>query len=139
MRTNEEYEAYRDKLAAEYDVARVQFPSTEAMYAFVGLPFNSGFLEHLEAAFKAEAKLRYMYADAMMEARDSKPEKEPANKADAEGWMPYDGQGMPCDENQEVNIRLRDGTEDTKPTCAELWDWDVYDSDTDIVAWRLAK
>lgn len=107
MMTTKEIAAMRDKLAAEYDMTRIQFPSDEVICEFVGMPYSNKYLEVLAASLKAEAKLRYMYADAMMEARKASKEVAEESVSGDDGWMNHEGGGIPCDEEKQVDIKLR--------------------------------
>lgn len=138
MRTNEEYEAWRDKLAAEMPLAhKYQFPTLNDLFAFVGLEPSANFAEQVAASVKAEAKLRYMYADAMMEARESFKEVAEEPVAGDDGWIPYDGSGMPCPPSLKVDVKFLNNNTD----CCEAmyFDWRHIFGHSDIIAWRPAE
>ena len=51
-------------------------------------------------------------------------------------FMTYrQGDPMPCDEDQQVRVRLRDGTEHTGPAKHFLWDLDTLDFDRYVEEW----
>ena len=51
-------------------------------------------------------------------------------------FRPYkQGDPMPCDEDQPVRVRLRDGTEHTGPAKHFLWDLDTLDFDRYVEQW----
>ncbi|MGX1786814.1 hypothetical protein ACWIGM_08765 [Bosea sp. NPDC055332] len=62
----------RDYAAIHADVDGIQFPSWRAAAAFVGAeaPDESDFAGLLALTARTQAKLRYLYADAMLAARE---------------------------------------------------------------------
>ncbi len=63
----------RDWFAGEYDSSRVSFPDTETMAKYVDekdIPNPADWLAILALARRAESKLRYDYADAMLAERE---------------------------------------------------------------------
>lgn len=59
-------------------------------------------------------------------------------KQDADGWMPHDGSGMPCDGDMRVYIIMRDGYVSTEPVTARTYYWKYGTplSMGDITHWR---
>lgn len=60
----------RDYAAIHADIAKVDFPDLETVAGYVGVPVPDDYLGMLRMANKAQAKLRYEMADAMIEARE---------------------------------------------------------------------
>jgi len=60
---------FRDELAMSFDPKGYTFDSITGLFAFVGQEFSMQEEALKRASVSAIAKLRYMYADAMMEAR----------------------------------------------------------------------
>lgn len=58
----------RDTFAMNYDSNTVQFPSLDAMFDFVGAEPSDDFVTTVKVGLRANAKLAYFYADAMVEA-----------------------------------------------------------------------
>lgn len=66
---SDEPKTLRDDFALSIPDDRVQFATLEDMAAYVGSPVPSTYAEQVGLSLVAIAKLRYAYADAMMEAR----------------------------------------------------------------------
>jgi hypothetical protein len=73
----------------------------------------------------------------------SQIEQEQAEYQIATGWIPHKpGDPMPCDPEQVVWIKLRDGTpyEGDEAEKAVYWEWDALEEDrgAEIIAWKPA-
>lgn len=53
-----------------------------------------------------------------------------------EGWIPYDGSGMPCDGNTVVSVKFRDGVYSSIPDRAKMLLWTHLDYHGDITHYR---
>jgi len=62
---------FRDELAMSFDPKGYTFDSLAELFAFVGQEFSMQEEALKRASVSATAKLRYMYADAMLEAREN--------------------------------------------------------------------
>ena len=69
--TTTEYNKLRDAFAMSYDTRDFIFSSVDSMAVFAGSKaFPKTDEELFECSVKAQAKIRYMYADAMMAERE---------------------------------------------------------------------
>ncbi|HAX40271.1 MAG TPA: hypothetical protein DCY10_05295 [Clostridiales bacterium] len=64
----------RDEFAMSVDTSRIEFPDMQSLADFVGVdePDGKDFVSCLGLAATANAKIRYMFADAMLAARKEK-------------------------------------------------------------------
>jgi len=78
----------------------------------------------------------YRVADAMLAERER---TEPVEAKPGDDWTPHDGGPMPCDGNAMVDVRCRNGDENTDGYCALGWRWKHTGKYDDIIAWRYYK
>lgn len=57
----------RDELAMKVDVSGYEFPDMRSAAEFVGEEFPVDFFDRIRISAKANAKLRYLLADALIE------------------------------------------------------------------------
>jgi len=82
------------------------------------------------------AKQSYAIADAMLAERER---TKPVEAKPGDDWTPHDGGPMPCDGNAMVDVRFRNGDENTDGYCALGWRWKHTGKYDDIIAWRYFK
>jgi hypothetical protein len=135
---------FRDELAMLFDTEGYTFESLQDLFRFAGHEYSREADALKAASMAAQAKLRYMYADAMLRASGRVEKTAPA--ADADGWIVHDGKGMPCDKETVVDVKFRD--DDTSyGSDAMFWDgplpkdswWNHQNRSCDIIAWRHAR
>lgn len=113
----------------------------EAM-SWVGNMAKAPYDEPLDTMFSKIATLSYKMADAMIDARGTAPavehQKPDEPKADAEGWIKWNGGERPVASSILVEVRTRDGLE-TYTDNAFRFDWAHDDCGHDIIAYRFAQ
>ena len=80
--------------------------------------------------FDRIAKMCYGIADAMLAERSKN-----APKADADGWIEWNGGECPVAERCAVEVKLRGGSRDTG--VAEVFYWPHSNESYDIIAYRV--